>query len=76
MKESDVEWCRFIWRSLKDGGVWMVPRSGLVFTKRDPDVFILTERDQIYERSMQEADFRAIRAHFAEIGVDVLDSSR
>lgn len=30
---SHLDWCRGIWAMISDGGVWAVPRSGLVFRK-------------------------------------------
>ncbi len=32
--EFSVGWCRNLFRMLNDGGVWGVPRSGLMFQKR------------------------------------------
>jgi hypothetical protein len=33
MEEVDIEWCRQVFRTLKDGGRWTEPHTGLVFQK-------------------------------------------
>ncbi len=40
---ADLAWCRDWFATMSDGGIWAVPRSGLIFTRRG-DVLILTSR--------------------------------
>ncbi len=40
---ADLAWCRQRFALMRDGAVWAVPRSGLIFTRRG-DVLILTSR--------------------------------
>lgn len=44
MKLSDIKWSRDHIDRLTVGGVWTVPRSGLVFTKTGENSMALTER--------------------------------
>ena len=41
--ETDMQWCRVHFSMMVDGGVWAVPRSGLIFTRRG-DELVLTVR--------------------------------
>ena len=43
MSVTDTAWCRQHFALMGEGGVWAVPRSGLVFTKRD-GALVLTAR--------------------------------
>jgi hypothetical protein len=68
---------------LRPGGVWAVPRSGLVFQKTslDPPTLTLVETmppdpempmtaKQLKE--FQEEDFNVIKEHFGEAGIAVV----
>ena len=44
---ADAQWCLMMFRSLKVGGVWGVPRSGLIFTRTGEDTLALTTRMRI-----------------------------
>lgn len=41
--EDYADWCKTLFFSLKDGGVWGVPRSGLVFERRG-NALVLIDR--------------------------------
>lgn len=43
MSAADSQWCRSLYSSMAEGGVWGVPRSGLVFRKQDGGL-TLTQR--------------------------------
>lgn len=83
MKPEHVAWSRGIFDSLRDGGVWAVPRSGLVFTRRGAGL-VLTSR-MPWDAAMpvaserlvayQAADFDAIAAVMLAAGVPVTDST-
>ena len=75
-----VEWCRTTFAMLKDGGVWGVPRSGLLFTKRG-DTLVLSDEmpheatmpisvDEL--REQQSEEFESIRRHFEAAGITVI----
>ena len=79
MRTEHVAWSRKLFDALRDGGVWTVPRSGLVFTRRG-DEFVLTQampwtegmplgRDEL--RHYQDADYRLIQRHFEAAGVPI-----
>ena len=79
----DAAWSRQLFDSLHDGGVWGVPRSGLVFAKRG-DILALTEvmpweagmpmtRDELVV--YQQADFALIQERFKLAGITVEGAS-
>lgn len=66
------EWCRQRHALLAEGGIWVVPRSGLEFTRRG-ERFVLTGMMPGYDPDEQEADLLLIQAHFASAGITVSD---
>lgn len=76
---TNTAWCRQLYNSLADNGVWAVPRSGLVFTKKD-GALVLTARMPYDERmpgdaaalsAYQQNDYECIKREFAAAGIDV-----
>lgn len=68
-KESPavLNWCRNLVDTLRDGGVWGIPRSGIVFkVDKKKQCLILTVGEETNE------DFIATRRVFRQIGWDVL----
>jgi hypothetical protein len=73
------EWSKRHFASMKDGSVWGVPRSGLVFTRRG-DVLVLTSQ-MPHDPAMpmtaeklkeyQAIDLECIRREFALAGIEV-----
>jgi hypothetical protein len=73
------EWSKKLFAGLRDGGVWGVPRSGLVFTRRG-DVLVLTSQ-MPHDPAMpitavelvkwQAEDFECIRREFGLAGIEV-----
>jgi hypothetical protein len=61
-------WCQGVFDMLVDGGVWGVPRSGLIFTKRG-ETLVLTSPD--VPTAEQLEDYDCIREHFAAAGLTV-----
>jgi len=81
MAEDYVAWCKAHFDSLADGGMWGIPRSGLIFG-RSGDVLRLLNRMpwqegmEISERRLrqeQQKDFEQIRDHFHKAGIPVFD---
>jgi hypothetical protein len=81
--EQHVRWCRSLFDSIAEGGVWGVPRSGLVFTKRDGELVLtvlmpwsaempITEAELAEQ---QEDEFQSVKAHFAAAGITVTRES-
>lgn len=79
LDQQHVEWCRNLFRTMRDGGVWGIPRSGLMF-KRQADALVLVAqmphdpampitREQLIEQ--QESDYEGTREHFGAAGVTV-----
>jgi hypothetical protein len=75
---SDVEynkaWCRSMMRMLSMGGVWGVPRSGLIFTKTAEDTLKLTGRAPglgSIDAVLQSKDLLEIRSQFEAAGFKV-----
>ena len=84
MKTSDlspahVEWSRNHFRTMSDGGVWAVPRCGIIFVRRG-DSLVLTAR-MPYDPTMpisaaeldqqQRSNFESIKEHFEAAGIKV-----
>ncbi len=73
------EWSRKMFAAMKDGAVWGVPRSGLIFTKRDGGLVLTAEMPWIPFLPMKRADwwehqttdFNAIKEHFGAVGIRV-----
>lgn len=80
MNPSHIQWCRNMFASIKDGGTWGIPRSGLIFTRRGEKLVLTTSlpadvanipitENQL--RELQEDDYEATKAHFAAAGIVV-----
>jgi hypothetical protein len=72
-------WASSMWAMLNEGGIWAVPRSGLVFRKQGT-LFILHDRmpwipempwPEREWAEIQRDDIEGIAAMFASIGVTV-----
>jgi hypothetical protein len=66
-EEQSIAFCQNLVRILTDGGVWGIPRAGVVFSvdkKKQRLVQILGDRDH--------PDVKASRVMFRRIGWDVL----
>lgn len=80
LKRTDVEWCSKLFALLEEGGVWGIPRSGLLFRKEgnqfvlyahlphEPPMPITVE--ELLEQ--QNAEFEIVREHFAATGIEVI----
>jgi hypothetical protein len=81
---EEATWCRRMFDSIKVGGVWGVPRSGLLFTRVDEDTLVMTAR-MPYDPEMpvtaaqldaqQMGDYEQIKLHMNEAGVTVRDET-
>ncbi len=68
--DTDRAWCLQTFGMIRDGGVWGVPRSGLLFTKRG-DGLVLTARmpwseeiaEAVAEGRDVPVDVEALRAY-------------
>lgn len=78
---SNVDkWCRQMWASLNEGGVWGIPRSGLVFSKRNGKLVLIECIPHMEEmpvtaaqlKRQQDSDFDATVEHFGRVGVEVI----
>ena len=79
-----VEWSRRQFQMLKIGGIWGVPRSGLVFTRTGEKTLALTEvmphnpsmpvtPRELFEA--QAADFQAIQGYMKAAGITTYDAT-
>jgi len=79
MDLNHVEWSRRQFAMLRDGGVWGVPRSGLVFQRRGDELVLIdrmphTEEMPVTSEQLaeqQHRDIAVITAHFGAAGVTV-----
>lgn len=78
-----IEWSRNIFQTLREGGIWAVPRSGLVFQKREGKFFLVQRMpwDESYPipreemRNFQTHDLRLISRYMRAAGVLVEDET-
>lgn len=76
-------WCRATWAMMAEGGTWGIPRSGIIFTKREgklvlTDAMPYTSEMPMSEKELkefQDSDFEATREEFGLIGVEVIRDS-
>ena len=81
-----VAWCRNTFEMIRVGGVWGIPRSGLIFTRTDETTLTLTARmpwmpemegtvtaEQLTEQQREEYEIN--RLHFTAAGVTVKDAT-
>ena len=81
MNPEHVAWCRRTFDMVKDGGIWAMPRSGLVFQKTGPAQFTLINQmpwmagmpiNAEELAIQQEIDFDLTVRHFAAAGIEVI----
>lgn len=77
-----ADWSRELFRVLKIGGVWGVPRSGLMFQRVSENELALTARmphdpamsiteDELIEQQTHE--YEGVKRHFGNAGITVTD---
>ena len=79
LNPDHVEWCRQMFRKLRDGGTWGIPRSGLMFRKQGRTLVLYDEMPHdpampvtaAQLREQQDSDFEGTKVHFAAVGVEV-----
>jgi len=79
-----VEWCGRHFAMIREGGVWAIPRSGMIFRKEGRRLVLTAEGPYMPEmegtitpeqlREQQAAEFEAVRAHFGAAGIEVVRS--
>jgi hypothetical protein len=79
IETNHVEWCKAQFRMLADGGVWAIPRSGVVFQRRGDELHLHEvmpwsagmpiSAAQLKEQ--QDGEFEAVRIHFEAAGIQV-----
>jgi len=83
MKQEHVEWSKNLFKTLTEGGAWGVPRSGLLFQRRQEHLILVSRmpwKDGIgmsaeQLRQYQKADYQVIAKHMASAGITVLDET-
>lgn len=73
------QWSANLFATLKDGGAWAVPRSGLIFRKVGAGMVLIAQMPHDKDmpisaaelRKYQDSDFDLIRDKFAESGIVV-----
>lgn len=76
---AHVEWCKNTFAMMAEGGIWGIPRSGLIFTRRG-DELVLTS-SMPYDPAMpiteeqllaqQAKEFDSVQQHFGAAGITV-----
>ena len=79
MDPNHVEWSRRHFATMKDGGVWGVPRSGLIFQRQGGELVLIDRMPHTEEMPVtpeqlaeqQRSDIAVITAHFGAAGIVV-----
>ncbi len=72
MSDTYLTWCKELFTSLADGGVWYSPRSGLAFTRRGNELAFTSRGQQIGLTERQvDLELDTIRRNFAAAGITV-----
>jgi hypothetical protein len=76
-------WATQLWESLEDGGIWGIPRCGLIYQKDEPEKrLVLLARMAWFEelsvseaelRERQDEDHQGITRMMYAIGVEVIE---
>jgi hypothetical protein len=74
-------WCRNLFDSFEDGGIWAVPRCGLVFQKRGNAFVLISKMPHEWEMPLtseqldevQRNEFKSVKKYFGEVGIDIVD---
>jgi hypothetical protein len=79
IETNHVEWCKAQFQMLADGGVWAIPRSGMIFQRRGDELHLHQvmpwstdmpiSKAQLEEQ--QNDEFEAVRIHFEAAGIPV-----
>ena len=71
---EEIAFCSNLFKHLADGGVWGVPRSGLIFTRKGKTL-ALTARIEGFPPQDQTDDLHIITAKFRVAGIPVTDNT-
>jgi hypothetical protein len=80
---AHVQWSRNLFAGLSDGGVWAVPRCGLLFTKRGNELHLTARMPHDPKMPIsaselcenQDSTFGDVKAHFGAAGIAVVDKT-
>ena len=80
---AHAEWSRNLFKSLRDGGSWGVPRSGMIFRKIGSELHLMLRMphdpampctaDELKEQ--QDGEFASVQRTFRAAGIAVVDKS-
>lgn len=68
---DNIGWSRTIFAALKDGGVWAVPRSGLIFRKEGTGLVLQAKLSGPWPEAYQDDDYECIKRNFADAGIPI-----
>ncbi len=79
LNPEHIAWCRQHFDQMRDGGIWAVPRNGLVFRRRGDELVLVDRMPHSPEmsctatelREYQDSQFNETRVHFAAAGIPV-----
>lgn len=79
MRPQDIDWSSNLFKRLTEGGVWALPRSGLIFKKSGNTLYLVERLPAPAEHparrwlEYQQADFDAVKQHMEAAGIEVVD---
>jgi len=85
MKQTDIAWCRQTFARIAPGGVWGIPRSGLIFQKTGEQQLTLIDQmpwtdgmpiSPAQLLTQQEREFNLNKEHFAAAGIEVIKKDK
>lgn len=79
LNPAHVAWFKQLFRSLRDGGVWGIPRSGLLFKREGNEIVLMLRMPHdpgmpctaAELAQQQEWEYEEAAAHFAASGITV-----
>ena len=74
--QQNIQWCQNLWQSIKLGGVWGIPRSGLMFRKTEKGFDLVDIARPVNKgfSAFQRQDYECQVQHFALANLKITDS--
>jgi hypothetical protein len=71
LDQNHVQWCRKLFDAMKEGAIWGVPRSAIIFRKCNGSLILQHSPELSIEGPQQEEEFTLTKAHFEAAGISV-----
>lgn len=77
IKPEFIQWCKDQYELVSEHGTWAIPRSGLVFQKKEGKFVLVSKLPAIASdtkkewEQLQEEDYQSIKEHFKAAGIEI-----